>query len=148
MAKEIERLIVELAQRRGFAAPRPDEVGCYFLLLDGSLEVRLFQTGDTLLLEAQVGPIPSDDENAEEVLVRVLRRQLARSGNKAESLSLDPESGDLILYRALPARLTALADLQKAIGDFANALEYWSKQLAGTPPAPGYAPPRATMLFP
>lgn len=111
--------------------PKPDEKNRYSLVLDGSLRIILFQSGDQIYLEGHPGSLPEDSRQTEEQLRDIMRKHLAGLEKYQEVLSLNPVGDDLLLFRRLPARALNLADLEKAIETFSNRLEFWTRELAG-----------------
>lgn len=131
MAGELERLLEQFAARWGLDTPKPDEQSRYSLVLDGSLRIILFQSGDQIYLDGHPGSLPEDSRQAGEQLGDILRKLLAGFEKYEEVLSLDPVSDDVLLFRRLPARTLDLANLEKAIEAFSNRLEFWMRELSG-----------------
>ncbi|RUQ37213.1 MAG: hypothetical protein EKK71_05565 [Candidatus Competibacteraceae bacterium] len=131
MAGELERRLEQFAARWGLDTPKPDEQNRYDLVLDGSLRITLFQSGDQIYLESHPGSLPADPRQAGEQLGELLRKQLAGLERHEEVLSMDTSSDDLLLFRRIPARTLELADLEKAIEAFSNRLEFWARELSG-----------------
>ncbi|MCP3877874.1 MAG: type III secretion system chaperone [Sulfitobacter sp.] len=147
MASELESLLSVFTQQRGMVNPQCDGKGKYFFLFDGDLELCLFQTGDSIYLEGEIGPLPPDPVRTEAFLKERLRRNLARLGDRREVLSIDPDSGHLVLYRQLPARNLSSQDFDRAVEDFVNALSFWDSETEAVPRVVA-APPPMRMLFP
>lgn len=146
MAGELEKLLRQFAARWGLQVPRTDDQGYYFFVLDGCLRITLFQIGHQIYLEGRPGALPTDPRQAEDRLGEILCKHLAALEKQEETLSLDPASDDLLLFRCLPVRTLSLDDLEKAIEAFANRLEFWGRVLLGGP-AP-LAPPTLHFVFP
>lgn len=146
MAGELEKLLTQFAARRDLDQPRPDQQGHYSFLLDGSLRMTLFQTANHIYLEGYPGSLPEHPHQAGEFLSDVLRKHFASLGKSEEVLSMDPVSGELVLFRRLPARTLGLADLEKGLEAFVNRLEFWTRELLGGQPRPTAAPMH--ILFP
>lgn len=133
MAGELERRLEQFAARWGLDTPKPDEQNRYDLVLDGSLRITLFQSGDQIYLEGHPGSLPVDPRQAGERLGDLLRKHLAGLEQHEEVLSMDTASDELLLFRRMPARTLELADLEKAIEAFSNQLEFWVRQLSSRP---------------
>lgn len=131
MAGELEKRLEQFAARWGLDMPRPDEQNRYELLLDGSLRITLFQSGDQIYLEGHPGSLPTDPRQAEERLGDLLRKHLAGLERHEEVLSLDTSSDDLLLFRRLSARTLDLLELEQALEAFSNRLEFWIRELSG-----------------
>ena len=131
MAAELDNLVAQMAARADLDRPNRDDRGRFFFVFDGEHEIMLFQSGSTIYIEARVSPLPAERDNALDLLERCLKSQLARFKNKHEVLSIDPEDGQLALFRELPARTLSVADFEQVLGDFVNGLEFWSNQASG-----------------
>ena len=147
MAGELDTLLAQFTERHGLTKAQIDDSGRYFMLLDGDLEVTVFQGGDRIYLEGHLESLPADQRKAEELLGHYLRLHLARLRSKQEVLSLEPGSDELVLFRQLPARSLTITEFEQALEDFANSLEIWINTVAE--PAHTLAPPPSIqMLFP
>ncbi len=147
MAGELESLLSVFTQQRGMVKPGSDEHGRYYFLFDGDLEVCLFQTGERIYMEGDIGALPPDPVRTEAFLRGRLRRNLARLGDRHEVLSIDPDSDRLVLFRQLPARKLSNLDFDRAMEDFVNALTFWDTETE-TVSREAVAPPPMRMLFP
>lgn len=147
MANELDRLLTELARDLGLAAPEMDGSGRTHFLVDGALEISLFQTGDRIYLEGRIQELPVEPAEREAMLASLLRRHLARQVRWHEVLCLDPESSSLMLYRALPARTLDAAGFRRTLGELTNALDYWSAETE-TGGREALSQPPMRMLFP
>jgi Tir chaperone protein (CesT) family len=146
MANELESLTARFAQRHGLAEPRRDDAGQYHYVLDGEIEIAMFQHGDQILLEGRLGALPSPADRAGEILRLGLRRHLGRLRDHSEALTLDPDTGELMLYRRLQADQLDERDFESAIGALANGLASWKLVADGaTHPAPS---PRGLVFRP
>ncbi len=124
MASELDPLVTQFAAGHGLGAPAPDDDGAYHFVID-DLELALFQHGDQILLEGRLGKVAGNRGEARQMLQQCLRRQLGRLRDHPEVLTLDDETDELLLFLRLPARETRAADLDSAVGAFANSLEFW-----------------------
>jgi hypothetical protein len=148
MAGELDRLVNQFAQQRRLNSPRHDGQDRYFMLVDDDIEIALFQSGESIYLEGQLEAIPADRQQAEDLLERTLRLHLARLQEHQEVICIDSQENSLVLFRLLPARLLRLADLEKALEAFVNALEFWTGEISQPPARTLAPPPQMRMLFP
>jgi len=139
MDGELDSLAGQFAARHDLQAPSRDEHGRYHFLIDGELEIALFQHGNQILIEGQLQPLPDGRNEAGALLEQSLRRHLGRLRDHQEVLSLDPDDDRLVLFRQLGARGLSLADFDQAIGDFANGLAFW-QQVSRAPARPARLP--------
>jgi len=147
MAKELDALMSEFTSRQRLNQPERDDQGRYFFVFDGDLEISLFQSGDRIFVEGYIGELPQERDSAEALLERMLHRHLARLRDKHEVLSINPEDGQLVLFRQLSARILDIRDLEKVLGEFINGLEFCSNEFLQVPKQTT-APPPMHMLFP
>jgi len=146
MARELDSLIARFAELRGLPVPRLDQHGRYHFVLDGQLEIGLFQNGNWVFLEGKLDPIPESRAEVGRVLAHSLRRHLGRLRNHLEVLCVDPDEGCLVLYRQLSAQGLRIDELESAMGELANGLAFWLQASGDSRrPAP---PPPMQMLFP
>lgn len=147
MEKKLNSLIGELAAQRNMALPTQDESGRFLLLLDGELAISLVQRADRIVLEGQVGPLPDEPGRAEALLERLLKARFARLKRRREILSIDPESGELVVSTELDAPALDLSGLEGALAALAGSLEYWREQLSHNA-APSRPSPAMRVLYP
>jgi len=146
MAGELDALAQQFAAGHDLRPPTRDEAGLYRFLIDGNLEITLFQHGNQIVIEGRLDPLPSGRNEAGAILEQNLRRHLGRLRDHQEVLSLDPESHQLVLFRQLAARRLTSADFDQAIGDFANGLAFW--QNSSGPSTRPATPPRQQVFRP
>ena len=146
MPNELESLLQQFAIRWGLDRLRADQQNRYQLVLDGSLHIRLFQNGPFIYLESGIGSLPDDIPQSEKQLEHLLTQSLARLHRHEETLCLDPNRPELMLFRRLPALSLILEDLEQALEGFANQLEFW-RQSQAAPPVQS-APPPLHFIFP
>ncbi|MEO0763590.1 MAG: CesT family type III secretion system chaperone, partial [Pseudomonadota bacterium] len=129
--------------------PAVDADGRRFVVFDGLYELALFQLGEQLYLSAPIGALPVAREARQDALDHLLGLQMARAGHGAEVMSIEPDDGELMLFRTLPARHVTAASFEAALSSFVSTLEFWTKQLqrrsAG---AERPAPPALQIMYP
>lgn len=146
MPNELESLLQQFAAHWGVDRLHADPQNRYRLVLDGSLHIHLFQNGPFIYLESAIGSLPDDSAQSEKQLEQLLTQSLAGLERHEETLCLDPDRPELMLFRRLPARALMLEDLEQALEKFANQLEFW-RQSQATPPVQS-APPPLHFIFP
>jgi len=131
---EPEQLIKSLAQKLNHDPPEPGENGEYVWTFDEGLTVRFIPGGkETLILHGGVAKVPGDEREADELLKGMLKLNLARMKKQKEVLSLDRESGEVILYLKVPTTDLSAEDFEEVMEGFLNTLEYWSKNVKDHP---------------
>ena len=125
MAKELDALLARFAEHRSLNGLNSDIGGRYSILIDNDLEVALFQSGDRLYIEAALESLPADTYKVEQLLRHYLQLQLVRSPNKLETVSLEPDSDRLILFRQLSIKALSLDAFEQVLEEFANSLDFW-----------------------
>ncbi|CDI03413.1 hypothetical protein BN873_490022 [Candidatus Competibacter denitrificans Run_A_D11] len=134
----------QLADRIGFDGLRPDPRGEYSLVFDDDLKVRCAPIGKSLLLRGSIGPRATHPPQAEDQLKKLLRHSLATMKDHPEIVSLDPAGDEFILHRTLALEDARIDDLEQALGDYLNRLEYWRRLCGGT----ARREPALPLLFP
>ena len=143
----LDNLLDHWAGVRSTGPPRRDQDGRHYYVFDGEFEVALSQLGDAIYLETDLTDLPKRRDEAEAVLERLLKMQLARSGE--EILAVKPDRDQLMLFGILRADRIDLRGFETALGRFVNAAAFWMKQLEpGAQPAVSVgAGPAAEQIF-
>ena len=115
--------------------------------LAGDLEIALFQAGDKVYLQGRIVELPSSAVEREDVMDNCLRKHLGQQGTRQEVLCLEPDGAALMMYRMLPARSLDAVGFERALGEFANALDHWMAE-TGAENRVAYSPSTMRMLFP
>ncbi len=140
----IEHLIGTFCKVVGIEPPEPDEDGARVLLFDRDYAVRCKPTGRGMLLVSGVaGRLPEGTRAMEDLARKLLKTNLARMFDQREVLSVDHESGEIVLHLETPDDIGADA-FKDMLEGFVNNLEFWSRQ---TVEAPRPQSP-LTMIFP
>ncbi|MCP5306228.1 MAG: type III secretion system chaperone [Chromatiaceae bacterium] len=147
MAAELDTLLADFARRRNLVLSDNDESGRVDLLFDGDLEIALFQAGDKVYLQGRIVELPSSAVEREDVMDNCLRKHLGQQGTRQEVLCLEPDGAALMMYRMLPARSLDAVGFERALGEFANALDHWMAE-TGAENRVAYSPSTMRMLFP
>lgn len=100
----IHDVIADFARQRGVNLPVTDATtGELALALDGRFIVRVRPSGETVMLVAWLGDLPTDETTRQATLRRLLRAELAKLGDEAAVLSVERDSGELSLHHRVPA---------------------------------------------
>jgi hypothetical protein len=127
---ELEQLMQSLAERLNLDPPEPYGKDEYRYTFDEDLTVRCLTGGkETVILCGAVAAVPGDEREADELLKRMLKLNLARMKTQKEVLSLDRESGEVILYLKVPTKDLSAEDFEEVMEAFVNTLEYWSRNV-------------------
>lgn len=127
---DLEPLMQELQENLGIEYLTPNDSGEYAIEFDNWLEVHVsLLDRATVLLLSVVGRQPDDDFAAERYLEDVLRCGLAHYQQLRDVVSIEPESGDVQLRRAIDSDSLTANDLQAELEEFVNHVEYWTKHL-------------------
>lgn len=117
----------------GWKKAVPDAAGVFHFRLEQDLDMDLFSPdGRTLILRAEVGPLPPAERDADDVLRRCASRAVAAGRKRRSVLTLD--GGALILHRLLP-REGSLEEMPRHVRDFLNDLTWWKAQAGNGSPA-------------
>jgi hypothetical protein len=126
----------------------PNDDGEYVVQFDGWLEVRIcLLDRSTVLLQSVVGQEPSDEFEAQYFLEKVLRCGLIHYRRPREVASLEPDTGEIHLYRMVDLESLTPLRLHEFLEQFVDAAEFWSKQLTDTQ-LQSTTPPPMMMLMP
>ncbi|MEM9762199.1 MAG: CesT family type III secretion system chaperone [Pseudomonadota bacterium] len=148
MTVELDKLLTAWAERCGVALNPADGDGWRHFVFDGRYEVAVNQIGDRLVLQSDVVDLPARPDEAEALIARLLKLALARARRSSESLSCDTERGTLTLQRVIDARAAELVSFETAMGEFVNALSFWSSRTAAPAARRGPLTAQPKLLFP
>lgn len=109
--------------------PAAREDGSYVLKFDGKYEILFCPVGsDRLLLRADL-PGLKDDRSRQDALRRMLRINLALSGRKNSTLSLDRAQGTPFLYDLLEVTAAEVPASPRLVTGFVNEVAAFHKAL-------------------
>lgn len=149
MANELDSLVQEWATAFQIEPPVVEADGRRFVVIDGLYEIALFQLGEQLYLSAPIGALPADRQARQDALDHLLGLQMARAGQGAEVVSIDPDDSGLMLHRTLVARQVTARTFEAALSLFIATLEFWTKQLQRRSfGAEHRAPPAMQIMYP
>lgn len=138
----LEQLMLQVANALGVEHLEPDETGQFSLRFDDKLDVKIRRLdSSTVLLLAVVGHAPSSDVAARDYLERLLTRSLLHlKEDVKEVISLDSETGELLLQRTEDLHALTSHHVQECLEEFTNVAEEWTNYLtdadaAARPPA-------------
>jgi hypothetical protein len=125
----IDEVVGGYCARVGTGAPKPRDDGSYVLQFDGKYEVEFSPAGrDRLLLRANL-PSLKQDRSRLDVLRRLLRINLALSGRKHSTLSLDRAHDIPFLYDVLVVGAADVAASPRLVTRFVNEVAAFNKAL-------------------
>jgi hypothetical protein len=142
---EIGEVIAAFCRRLRVDPPERDGEGRYGFVFDGELTVHCRALGRSeILLTGVPGRVPGQAREAEALLRRLLKINLARMRNQSGVLSLE-DGGDIVLHRAVSAGALTPGDFEGIMERFVNELAFWTETVKG---AAGPATPSPAVLFP
>lgn len=111
----------------GWRKTSPDAAGIFRFHLEDDLDMDMLSPdGRTLVLRAEVGPLPPVERDADDLLRRCASRAVAAGRKRRSVLALD--GGALTLHRLVP-REDGVADVPRHVRDFLNDLVWWKAQM-------------------
>ncbi len=123
---DFSQLVSGVAERLQLVGLEPDEDGRCVVVFDDKLEVEIRQLDSSrLLIQYSLGTAPTDDFKAEEFFRTLLQRNLTRLPEQRESIALEPDTRNVILYRITTAH--DLQQLSEVLEAFLNSAETWSQ---------------------
>ncbi|MGE0329480.1 MAG: CesT family type III secretion system chaperone [Ramlibacter sp.] len=113
-------------------AVRPE--GRVVLNIDQRWRVHLVSTAHMrVALQCELMALPEPtDRRTDDALLRLAKVAANLLQRRASSLAIDPRRRALVLQQLVSASAT-LADLEEALADFSNALEFWSRMCRNEP---------------
>ncbi len=141
---DFAQLIHGFAERNGLGVIEPETDGSYRFVFDDNLPLQCIRASDELIVQSFLGALPADDQQACEEALRLLKINLAQIGSQQAILSLDPDSGELVLFTKLRMRGVSVVQFEEALEDYVNSLEFWVKTVSTQPSHR----PVAGMVFP
>ncbi|MBF0103140.1 MAG: type III secretion system chaperone [Desulfobacterales bacterium] len=114
-------------QKIGVSDLQPKEDGSYHLLFDDHWLVRCFTSGTNLIIWGVLAEIPQDQIEARDFYRQVFKLNLIRFRKQLESVSMESQSRELILFRKVKLALLTADDLQLMVETFVNTLEDWQR---------------------
>ncbi|WP_422448431.1 MULTISPECIES: CesT family type III secretion system chaperone [unclassified Endozoicomonas] len=109
----------------------------YSLLVDGRIEVACFQANGRFYAYSIIARLPGDNSKREELLIRLLGKNLALVAHERVSLCIDPDVDALALYASAPIKSLNVDGIEEVIAALANnhaLFVNWVEQSA--PPGP------------
>lgn len=127
--ERVDDVVGAYCARAGTSTPAAGEDGSYVLKFDGKYEIQLSPAGnDRLLLRADL-PGLEDDRSRQDALRRLLRINLALSGRKNSTLSLDRAHGTPFLYDLLQVTAAEVPTSPRLVTRFVNEVAAFHKAL-------------------
>lgn len=137
----LDDVIADFAHRRGASLPVIDAAtGELALALDGRFIVHIRTSGETIILVAWLGDLPTTEAARQATLRRLLRAELACLGSEAAVLSIARDTGELSLHQRAPAVDLDLAAFERLLQSLLDQVVRYRSFLAEPrrvlPPAP------------
>ncbi len=136
MNDPLQENITILCEEVGIPAAAPDSSGVYRIAIDGQ-EIRIFTLSDgRAILLGVIGVAAALAEQREEtghsLLTACLALQAVRFGKLAskEVLTLEPETGELVLWRPLDSQDMFVPAFLVTAEVLLNELEFWKNWLS------------------
>lgn len=125
---ELQESIRSLCQALQADVPEADARGRYVLRFEDELELRCFLLVGKPMLEGVICRAPAEPAEAEALFKKLLRVSLARARDRADTLTLDQEAGEVLLVRRLAVESGGGREFVGAVEDFLNQLDFWHRQ--------------------
>jgi hypothetical protein len=127
--ERVDEVVSTYCAKAGAGTPKPRDDGSYVLQFDGKFEIQFDPAGrDRLLLRANL-PSLKNDRLRRDTLRRLLRINLALSGRKHSTLSLDREHDQPFLYDVLDVPAAEVAASARLVTRFVNEVAAFHKAL-------------------
>lgn len=139
-AMNIPDLMSELGKQMGLEDLKLDRDGVCRLVFDGKLAVD-FESGEdgrVLHLYSILSPLPG--EGTEMLCLRLLEANLFGRGTGGATFAVDPDPGDVVLFRTFDMERTDFQGFINQLESFVNHLEGWSREIIRTPSEAGAEP--------
>ena len=111
----------------------------YTLVVDDRVEVACFQANGRFYAYCIISKLPEDNSKREELLIRLLEKNLALVAFERVSLCIDPDENALALYASAPIKSLSVGGIEEAIVALANNHELFVKWVGQSAPPSGTA---------
>ena len=141
---KLSELIAQFVDRIHYPGwPKSHPAGGVVFTFD-RMDVVCREEGGYCLLQGEAGEMPEEAMDQESWLQRVLQASLARMAKEKVSLTLDPVSKAVLVYRRFSFENLAVSDFEMEVESFLNVLESWGRQVRRDKPA-GAVPPEVLL---
>ncbi len=124
-------LIEAFSKNMGIDVPYPEDDGSYKFFVDDRFEVIFTPaTSNSFILWSKFGSLPKDEFRAKDLLKNLLKINLSRMYFQDETITLDHETNDLLIFNRVFLDSISLSDFLKCFEDFLNSLEFWSNYIS------------------
>jgi hypothetical protein len=128
MSKEtVNQVLGEFGKQIGLDDLRLDDNGYAALAFDVVVNLEYDEEPERLLMSAYLGEPQGERLKTYELL---LDANFCWQGTAGATLSLERETGGIVLFQALPARALERQALEAALETFVNTADAWTLQLA------------------
>lgn len=97
----------------------------YYLTIDGRIEVACFQAGGKFYLHGILAKLPSELSGQQDLLTRLLQKNLGLAMTQRVSLCMEPETEELALSTTRTALGLTEDIIEECLAEFANNYEYF-----------------------
>ena len=111
----------------------------YSLVVNDRVEVACFQANGRFYVYSIIAKLPKENSKREELLIRLLEKNLALVAYERVSLCIDPDENALALYASAPLRSLSVDVIEEAIVALANNHELFVKWTGQSAPPSGSA---------
>lgn len=126
----LPRYLEYFAREQGLGDWQPEDDGRYLVTFDGSLDVQIeLIDRSKFVLRSVLAPEPRNSEQAEALFRRLLRVSLAQWHHHAETVALDQERQEILIYLFGNAEEMDYASFSATVEEFVNRLEFWHGRL-------------------
>ncbi len=112
----------------------------YYLMLDNAIDVACFQANGNCYIHGMLAPLPVDKAGQEDLLIRLLKRNLSLLYNQQVSLCIEPDGKELALYLVRSLQGFDEVELEKALVEYVTSFEFLKEEIDQQGPLPGSAP--------
>ena len=125
----MENLLSEFGALIGIPDLQPDEQHrCNMMFDDVAVSFELAAGDENLYIFSLLGTVPRDD--AEAAYATLLRANYAFEGTGGSTLSVDPNTGGVVLIRSERLDTLRLPTFELVVQDFVNVAEEWMNRIS------------------
>ncbi|WP_067517761.1 CesT family type III secretion system chaperone [Endozoicomonas ascidiicola] len=139
-----DQLMKDFAARQQLEELEPQN-NRYTMTIDKNMEVSCFQANGRVYLYGALQELPLDIQKREELIKKLLERNLMLMASERVSLCIDDEINVLALYSSSPVNGLSLGLLEDQFSEFTNNYELYKNVIGGNRQPP---PSTAMMLMP
>ena len=111
----------------------------YNLVVNDQIKIACFLANGRFYVYSIIAKLPEENSKREELLTRLLKKNLALVAYERVSLCIDPDKNALALYASAPAKSLSVDVIEQTIAALANNYELFVQWLDQSAPSPGSA---------